>query len=449
MKRMSLVPFFLLMPFIDGRNKNWAKKAGYYVNEKGGYDQFAMGQAHNNQVSHIHRGKLDPVLLTRMQQQPIQNERLIVFSKNLDQKVVSLKQKGYKIVRSLPIIDAFVVEASQDDVGILEQQGDIDYILCDNQANAQMDIARKSLYRSTLEPMPYTGAGVGIAFLDTGIYPHPDFMNPQIRITGFVDFVHHQRRPYDDNGHGTFVAGVAAGSGMASGGKYRGVATNASIIGVKVMNQYGSGNVTDILSGLQWVVDHRKTYNIRIVSLSLGMVPQSNNGLDVLSMAVEAVWKKGIVVIVSAGNNGPGWGTITSPGGSPSVITVGALDDQRTIDYRDDRVSSISSRGPSYAGNNKPDIVAPGMNITSCGVPDKMQYRRLKSEEQYYKTMSGTSVSTPLVAGIVALVLQKNSKLSPDEVKNLFIKNAVRVDKDNRSSGYGRIFIPDLFRVSA
>lgn len=181
----------------------------------------------------------------------------------------------------------------------------------------------------------------------------------------FRDFVNNRQSPYDDHGHGTFVAGVAAGNGYSSGGKYRGIAPEANIIGVKVMDKDGSGNSSDIVAGMQWVVDHQQEYNVRIMSLSLGAKP-SNSRFDPLAAAVEAVWKKGIVVVAAAGNSGPKQNTIATPGISPMILTVGAVDDKRTPDYKDDVIADFSSRGPVNGRQVKPDLVAPGVNITAA-----------------------------------------------------------------------------------
>src|SRR5690606_31430974 len=169
---------------------------------------------------------------------------------------------------------------------------------------------------------------------------------PRSRIVAFKDFVNKKQSAYDDNGHGTFVAGAAAGNGYSSVGRYTGVAPMADIISVKVMNSKGEGNSSDILAGMQWVVDNKERFNIKIMSLSLGSKAVGRAYSDPLAVAAGSVWNRGITVIAAAGNSGPESGTITTPGVNNKVITVGAVDDKRTVDIKDDTIAKFSSRGP-------------------------------------------------------------------------------------------------------
>ena len=153
---------------------------------------------------------------------------------------------------------------------------------------------------------------------------------------------------------------MAAGNGYSSGGKYAGVAPEASISGVKVMTKNGEGNASKIVAGMQWVLDHRYDYNIRIACLSLGSLSSGSLANDPLVVASSALWKQGIFVTAAAGNAGPKQGTITTPGVCPSIVTVGAVDDKRTADPSDDVVAEFSSRGPARGRVAKPDVVAPG-----------------------------------------------------------------------------------------
>jgi serine protease AprX len=434
-KTMPILPFFLLLPLLLEKNfleKNKCPnvKSSFYL---------------KNKIYNLQKGKVDPGLQDIILKNDDSIGRFIIFANRLEQDLELLKNNGYKVVHSLPFIDAYIVEGSSENIRSLESIKDIHYIMGDSEVQSHMDIVGKSLHINRLNHSSYSGEGVGIAIMDTGIFPHVDFLKPSMRLVAFKDFIHKKKEPYDDNGHGTFVAGVAAGSGYASGGKYRGVAPDADIIGVKVMAKNGSGNTTDILAGFQWVVDHKERLNIKVLSLSFGIHPQNIKGLDVLSMAVEEIWKKGITVVASAGNGGPEKSTITSPGGSPSVITVGALDDKRTIDIGDDVVAEISSRGPSYTGSRKPDIMAPGINVTSVNADTKYSANQFSLENvELYRSMSGTSVSAPIVSGMVALLLQKNKNWNPNQVKRAFIDTALRLDADVLSAGYGRVFLPDL-----
>lgn len=240
----------------------------------------------------------------------------------------------------------------------------------------------------------YKGTGVTIAVVDTGIYRHPDFAS---RIIAFADFVSGKKSPYDDNGHGTHVAGCAAGDGRRSGGRYRGPAPGALLAGVKVLDKTGSGSMSGVLAGINWVIANRARYKLRIMSISLGGAPAQTCGADPLCLAVGRAWQAGIVVVVAAGNEGPGPGTISTPGVSPVVITVGAMDDRNTVNRSDDRLAGFSSRGPTPESVHKPDILAPGVSITAARSPGSVIDRSSPGARvgAWYLRLSGTSMATP------------------------------------------------------
>lgn len=293
-----------------------------------------------------------------------------------------------------------------------------------------------------------TGSGVKIAIIDTGIYPHPDLTNPDgtSRITDFMDFVNNRTDPYDDNGHGTHCAGDAASSSV----KYPGPAPKAELVGVKVLDKLGSGSLETVMQGVEWCIKYNESdppppKKIDIISMSLGSDAQrySSENADPMVSIVEAAWDAGIVVCVAAGNSGPEYNTIASPGISSEVITVGALDDRNTEARGDDDVADFSSRGKTPYGLDKPDIVVPGVNIISLRSPnsylDKLQ-KSARVENDYF-TLSGTSMATPICAGIVALMLEKDPTLPPSQVKSNLktgtdLWNGKEFDKNKYGAGY-------------
>ncbi len=262
-----------------------------------------------------------------------------------------------------------------------------------------------------------TGQGVTVAVLDTGIANLPDFSG---RLVGGVDLTS-GRGPYQDSyGHGTFVAGLIAGNGASSGGQYSGEAPGARLVSVKVAGADGMSHLGTMISGLQWAVDHRSTYGIKVLNISLGFQPSMSTVKNPLDNAVEAVWNSGIAVVASAGNAGPFNGTILSPGDDPLVITTGALDDMATAQVADDEMTDFSSVGPtSPDGWVKPDVITSGRSVVSLATPDSVIYNGYPSARVGPANFagSGTSFSTAITSGAVALVLAANPGLSPNQVK--------------------------------
>src|SRR5581483_7411833 len=190
------------------------------------------------------------------------------------------------------------------------------------------------------------GTGVTVALVDTGITPVADLAG---RVIGGVDFSG-GNNPYNDEfGHGTFVAGIIAGNGASSNGQYKGVAPDARLVSIKIAGRDGSSDITQVLAAIQWAVSFKSTYGIRVLNLSLGTDSTQPYLLSPLDGAVERAWDAGIVVTVSASNNGPGPGTVTKPADDPLVITVGALDDKGTPGRGDDVMAGFSGEGPTAA----------------------------------------------------------------------------------------------------
>lgn len=269
-----------------------------------------------------------------------------------------------------------------------------------------------------MEKSFYTGKGIGVCILDTGIYEHIDFTG---RIWAFYDFLAFKRRPYDDNGHGTHVAGLVAGDGTASMGKYRGAAPGCGIISLKVLDRYGTGSQDDVLRALRWIRENRQQYRIRVVNISVGTTCNSKRNHARLLESVERLWDEGVVVVTAAGNQGPRPGSITAPGSSKKVITVGSSD---LLEGR----SAISGRGPTAECVCKPDIVAPGNKIMSC-VPGK---------PYSYGVKSGTSMSTPLVTGAIACALEKNPALTNTDIKTMLMNSAEDMGLPQNLQGWGK-----------
>ncbi len=276
---------------------------------------------------------------------------------------------------------------------------------------------------------PYIqGKAVGVAVVDSGVNPNADLytsmgVNRQIANVRFNS--DYNQSTFDGYGHGTHVASIIGGDGSESGGKYIGVAPMANIINVKVSNDDGSAMMKDVVAGLQWVLENRDAYNIRVVNLSLNSSVAESYQTSPLDAAVEILWFNKIVVVASAGNQGSG--AIFPPANDPFIITVGATDDKGTNSLSDDAVASFSAYGKTSDGFKKPDLVAPGTNIVArlvdlnMGLPNAHPANKVGNE---YFRMSGTSMAAPMVSAGIALLLQDEPNLTPDQVKYRLIATA-------------------------
>lgn len=283
----------------------------------------------------------------------------------------------------------------------------------------------ESVYRRGL-----TGKGIVVATLDSGISLHPDLNN---RIKCFMDICNGKNRPYDDNGHGTHIAGIIAGNGEKSSGHYRGIAPEAGLVIVKVLDRRGNGHTEDMIKGIRWCITNRKKLGIRIINISVGMLPSAKeNEKHRLLLEVQRAWQSGIVVVTAAGNNGPASKSITIPGTSPWVITVGSYDDHSdTLRYGMHK--GYSGAGPTEECIQKPEILAPGTGIVSC------------SRYGGYEIRSGTSMATPMVSGAIALLLQSEPGLTPAQVKLKIYNSGKKVDNISKAKqGWGLMDIERL-----
>jgi serine protease AprX len=280
------------------------------------------------------------------------------------------------------------------------------------------------------------GAGVGVAIIDSGIESGVDFGD---RITHFYDFTQGDIRavtPNDGYGHGTHVAGLIAGDGTnrPTGdplmGDYVGVAPDANLIAVKAADDQGNTSVLDVIDGLQFVVDHKADYNIRVVNLSLKSTQPESYLTDPLDAAVEAAWNSGIVVVTAAGNDGTAADAVSyAPANDPYVITVGGVDDMGTKNIDDDTLASWSSRGTTQDGFAKPDVLAPGAHLVST-IPPNADYPKLcptcMVSGQYFQ-VGGTSMAAGVVSGGVANMIQAHPTWTPDQIKNQLVRKTTAV----------------------
>ncbi|MCB0881156.1 MAG: S8 family peptidase [Thermoleophilia bacterium] len=276
-----------------------------------------------------------------------------------------------------------------------------------------------------------TGKGVGVAVIDTGVAGGvPDFRtsrtDPTSRVVASVVTNPHATTATDAYGHGTHVAGLIAGNGSARpfgdplAGRYSGTAPEAQIVSVKASDDHGNATLLDVIYGLQFVVDNRAAYNIRVVNLSLESSAPQPYRVDPLDAAVEAAWRRGIVVVAAAGNRGTATDAVMyAPGNDPYVLSVGAVDDRGTKSPSDDTLATWSSRGVTQDGVRKPEVLAPGARMVSVLAPGSDFATLCPScvvSGQYIR-IGGTSMSAAVASGVVADILQAHPTWTPDQVK--------------------------------
>lgn len=407
--------------------------------------------------------KIDPALLRDVMANPNQDFRVIVQgarrpgekgqqaqqgqqgkkgeqSEHADRAGKAVQKAGGEAKHALPIAGAASATINGRKLLALLRDPDVGYITLDAVLKSKFDpptaaplVAEPGILETNApqvwSQLNVTGRGIGIAVVDSGVSNHPDLAG---RIVAAIDFTSTtptvSTTPLGDpGGHGTHVAGLAAGDGSSSGGAYTGTAPQANIIDVRVIDANGFSNVSTLLRGMQWILANRLTYNIRVVNMSLGGTPLGSYKTDPLATAAEILTFANITVVVAAGNTGPTAGTIASPAYDPYVVTVGAVDDNGTALPSDDTIAFFSSCGPTaFDSIGKPDLVAPGRKMISLRVPgstldglypDRQIVAAGATVADYFR-LSGTSMAAPVVAGIAALMLERNPTLGAEQVKH-------------------------------
>lgn len=331
---------------------------------------------------------------------------------------------GGEVKYDYSIIDGMAVTLSDSEASRLSALPNVKYVEKDQQAQLLLDGAVRQIGADNVWLQGYDGEGVKIGVIDTGIdVNHPDLNNG--KVVAWADFVYGiNSTSFDGNGHGTHCAGIIAGTGNASGGKYKGVAPKASLMSAQIFNYSTmSANYSDMIRAIDWA----DANGAQVISLSVGGDVHSQSLEDAVANAVS----QGIVVVVAAGNNGPDGYTphkILCPGDAESVITVGAVD-------RTDLIAGFSSRGPTSDGRVKPDVSNVGVSVMSAKANGN-------PSNGYYVQKSGTSMATPMTAGVVALMLQKNPSLTPDQVKYILERTAKPLGsaQPNNDYGWGRVW---------
>ncbi len=388
--------------------------------------------------------QVQPVLLQMAAQQPDQVVGVIVQKTVKDNRVEqAVSARGGKITKGLSIINAFAAEIRAKDIAQLASAEGVRWVSLDAPAThsgGPIDITKlTSAYVKTVGadrvwnegPAYLQGQGVAVAVVDSGDCQNngntcndlrgPNDLSRVVAATSILSGP--GSGPADLYGHGSLIEGVVGGSGIGLDGKYMGIAPNVNLVSVRIANNLGQALTSDVVAGLQWVLANKATYNIRVVNLSLNSTTTESYHTNPLAAACEILWFNGIVVVVSAGNNSTA--TLYPPANDPFVITVGATDDKGTSSLADDVLASFSAYGTDQTGTVKPDLVAPGTNLISIVPKTKNKiwkdhqsnYIGESASNEHYMRVSGTSFAAAVVSGAVALLLQDEPNLTPDQVK--------------------------------
>lgn len=348
--------------------------------------------------------------------------KAIIYAGDPEVYAKTVEEEGIKVVYIHRLIGAVSVEATPEQILELSDQDIVVKIWEDIKVKTFLNQSVPQVSVPLVWDKGAEGQGITVAVVDTGVDPeHPDLRGKVKKSEDFTGEGY-----FDGNGHGTHVAGTIAGTGAASKGKYKGVAPKADVIAAKVLDSTGSGTFTGVIAGIEWATNQKP----HVMNLSLGAdVQGSCDGTDPVCQAVDAAMDLGICVCVAAGNAGPGSSTVGTPGCSKKVITVGAAD-------KSDQIAWFSSRGPTADRRVKPDILLPGVNIVAARAKDTSMGSVI---DEHHTSASGTSMATPHCAGVVALLLSGNAKLSPYQIKEKLMKTAIDLKYDKNTQGSGRV----------
>ena len=380
--------------------------------------------------------------------QSMPSQTAVVFADSSNAAARAVERAGGHITHDLSLINAVGVTISQAEMDALVNDADVTRVIVAGNPSIEGAESREvdSTITSWLEQSlsrpavndalqtylqnaapSLTGRGVGVALIDTGLAPGVTNESVSTRDPlSFNALTNTQGDVRDDTGHGTHLASLISGFGDS----FRGIAPDADIIAIKAFNHEDTASTLDIVRGIQWAVDHKTRHNIRVLNLSISAPTDLPYYLDPLNIALTNAWSEGLVVVVSAGNEGPAPSSVTSPGNNPWLITVGAAD------YEEDggwtKVAPFSGRGPTATGHIKPDIIVAGTllagvqpagAIRPTGEPDH------RDPEGFWIT-SGASQASAIASGFIALLLEARPDLSNHDVKCILANTAIPVTLD-------------------
>ncbi|MCX7883637.1 MAG: S8 family peptidase [Caloramator sp.] len=346
-----------------------------------------------------------------------------------------------KIKYEYKYVKAISCELSPSFADKLSEMPEVPFICFDHKATLCLNNSSNVLGINHAKKFNLTGKGISIGIIDTGVFPHPDLTNSKNKIVYFNDLINGYLKPYDDNGHGTFISGCIASSGFMSNNFYSGIAPDASICMVKAFDSSGHGFMSDIIKALDILLSVKDKYNIKVICLPFEFPYLNDIKINPLKEIIKKAIEMNITVVAPSGNLGPQPYSIYFPGNMKEVITVGGVVCSNNT-LKNFTVSYFSGRGPLLDGSSKPDIIAPCSNITSLS--SNILYTPLGKNnidiKNPYISMSGTSISCALISGICALILEKTPNLTPSDLKSIICLSSLSIGDNKYSQGKG-IFV--------
>lgn len=391
------------------------------------------------------KNKLDLNLKTALLSKHYKTYRVLIHCKTLIE-VIEKKIKSYKgeILRSIPSINCISANLTDHAINRLVEYPEIDYIvfdsygfLCGSSVSAANGVQIQERYK-------LTGKGIGVGLIDSGTYPHPDLTSNATKISNFIDLINGLQYPYDDNGHGTFMAGLICGNGNASKGMYRGVAENSHIFSIKCFNSIGKGYVSDILYSIEILINNAKEYNLKTLCLPFEL---TDNNYFILSM-FEKLFKRAVennlVIVVPSGTNGNDQSSMRGIATLENCLTVGGIDTRGS-----QKIYEHSSSGPC-GKLDKPDLVAACVDI--CSLNSNTEYISERNGvklytqalEKPYTNFTGTSCSAAYVCGICTLLFENNPDLTYKDMFSLMKVSCEMLPLLKRLQGMGTINLNKL-----
>ncbi|MCX7694929.1 MAG: S8 family serine peptidase [Caloramator sp.] len=370
---------------------------------------------------------------------------IVCYKKNIKVTKGSIISSGGKIKHEYKLINAISCEISPTSIDRLSENPDISFICFDYKASLCLNNVSHSLGVKSAHNLNFTGKDIGIALFDTGCFPHPDLTTNKNTIVFFKDYINKIDKPYDDNGHGTFLAGIIASSGYTNS-SYKGIAPDSKLCIFKCFNSLGLGYMSDIILAIQEAILIKEQYNIKIACLPFEFPYLNKLYINPLEMAINKLLENNIVPVVPSGNLGPQNMSIYFPGNMKNVITVGGMN----VDLSKKHISiaDFSGRGPTFDGINKPDIVAPCIDVLSLNCDTKYipTSKHKYSIQTPYKTASGTSISCAIICGSIALILEKYNNISLKDVKSLLILSSKSIGENKNAQGSGMFVFDKIIK---